>query len=495
MKVRFGDIIMPSKSKSALLPKIFKRGKKGYYYFRRYIKGKDKWICTQTSDQKTAIEFTSNYIDAETVTSAVQKNDTNARKLSHAFVETLTNKPQGFTSFEDAYQVWIDHFTHFCDLSDKTRKHYKTIFDAFMAWCKEHDVEYIEAVDSSVAIRYSKYLWEHGNAGSTYNAHIRHLSRVFRKIDSTEGLTNHNPFNHDNIPRIKKKMLGTIGHEPLEPDMLEAVLNEAAKAGRAYRDLFIISSQTGMRLIDAALLKWKSIDKDFLEFKPKKTLKSDNTARVPISAVLRQTIEDHKEESKVYIIPEIAEHYIKNPDYVVKKCRTIFINALGEDKINISAANMKHRKQAAVIYSFHSFRTTFMSLLASKDVSTRDAKLMMAWESSEMIDVYEKMLNKARSDSDARTMTLVNSIDELDYKIPEVVIPPTKLKPTEKALKDLVAKYNNTNLGEIYGFSEAAVRKHLKKHGIVREQHIASVDMTEAKILEIRKDLMEGVKR
>lgn len=32
------------------LPKLFQRDKNGYYYFRMRVAGKDKWICTNTSD-------------------------------------------------------------------------------------------------------------------------------------------------------------------------------------------------------------------------------------------------------------------------------------------------------------------------------------------------------------------------------------------------------------------------------------------------------------
>lgn len=134
-----------------------------------------------------------------------------------------------------------------------------------------------------------------------------------------------------------------------------------------------------------------------------------------------------------------------------------------------------------------------MSLLASKDVSARDAMTMMAWESPEMIQVYEKMLEKARGDSDARTMKLVNSISELHYKVPEVVLPAPVLKPTKEALADLVDRYSNITISKIYDISEAAIRKHLKKHGIIRSQRIESADLSDEEIEKIRRSLMEDV--
>ena len=479
-----------ARKSTSTIPKLFKRGKKGNYYFRRLIEGKDKWICTETTTHKEAIKFANAYIDAETVTRAEAKRNSTAHKLGNSFVEVFTNKPQVFTTLEDAHQIWIDHFPGYKDVNKTTMKSYDTVFNKFVDWCKDNEIKYIESVDNSAAIKYSKHLWEEDYTGSTYNSHLKHLSRVFNKIDSIKSLPNRNPFSHHNVPRIKKNQLGTIGHEPLEPEMLEAVIAEAAKESRSYRDLIIIASQTGMRLIDAALLEFSSIQGDFLEFEPRKTRHSGNIARVPISKVLRQILNDHADEHDTYVLPDIAEHYLRNSDYVTKMCRSFFINALGEDIVNIKAEDIRHRKRAAVIYSFHSLRTTFMSLLASKDVSTRDAMRMMAWESPAMIQVYEKMLERARGDSDARAMALVNSIEELDYEVPECIIE-KQLKPTGEALAGLVSQYSNVTIGKIYNMSDVAVKKWMKKFGITRPKRILSSNVSEEEINEIQKKLLE----
>ena len=476
---------------SSIIPKLFKRGKKGKYYFRRNIEGKDKWICTEMTNHKAAVKFATDYINAETVTRAEANRNTTAHKLGSAFVETFTKKPQVFTTLEDAFKLWIDHCPGYSDVEEDTRKNYHSIFNKFINWCKENDIEYIEAVDNSAAIRYSKFLRDEGYTGSTQNGHLKHLSRVFNKIDSIKNLPNRNPFSHHNVPRIKKNRLGTIGHEPLEPDMLDAVLREAAKESQSYRDLIIISSQTGMRLVDAALLEWNSVESDFLEFIPRKTETSGNTARVPISRTLRKVLEDHAGKDDTYVLPDIANHYLKNADYIVKKCRSFFIDALGEDVVNIDASKIKNRKRAAVVYSFHSLRTTFMSLLATKDVSTRDAMRMLAWESPEMIQVYEKMLEKARGDADARAMALVNSLEELDYEIPECQVA-KEFKPTKEALETLVSQYSNVTIGKIYGMSDVAVGKWMIKFGIKRSKRILSFNISDDEINEIRKQLLSN---
>jgi len=167
----------------------------------------------------------------------------------------------------------------------------------------------------------------------------------------------------------------TEGHHALEPEILEKVLAQSALISRDYRDLFVIGCQTGMRLKDAALLKWDDVKVDFIEISPYKTKRSGNTARIPISPTLRPVLDERKiDGSTGYILPGIAEHYLRNPDYVTKTCKGVFEDVLGKENTVLSATGHKHRKRDICIYSFHSLRTTFMSILASKDVSTRDAR-------------------------------------------------------------------------------------------------------------------------
>ncbi len=478
---------MPRKKKSAAsVPKLSLRGKK--YYFRRWLNGKDKWISTGTSDQEKAKQFASSYIDAETYSVLESKKQKKAHKIAEDIVEIITGQEQVLTPVDKAHEIWVEHFPKYNDLSEGSRKNYHHIFDEFADWCNAQNVQYIEQVDRSMAIRYSKHLWDTGISGRTYNGYLKHLSRVFSSLDNLINLTHRNPFSYQNIPRVKKNELATEGKQPLEPDMLSKVVEESAKFGDDYRDLIIIGSQTGIRLKDAALLKWDSIKGGFIEIMPFKTKKSGGTARMPVSPVLAKLLEARSGNSKnEYVIPFIADQYIKNYHEVVKQCKKIFENALGKDSTVVSSENNPHRKRDACVYSFHSFRTTFMSLLAAKDVSSRDAMRMLGWESPEMIQVYEKMLEKARGDSDKRAFELVSNIEELKFDIPEST-KKEALRPTKTNLEALIETYSNCTIGKIYGISETAVRKWLRKYGIVRGKRVIS-DISEEDIQKIRNEL------
>ena len=475
-----------------ILPKLFKRGSKDFYYFRRNVNGHDKWISTGTPKLAEAREAALKYIEAELSINAVSRVESSAHRLADTYVESLTGRKNIRTPVKDL-KIWISHFPRYNDVTEGSRRYYHSIFNRFQAWCEEENIESIEAVDHSGAVRYSKNLWESGLGGKAYNDHLKHLSRVFSTLDAIHPLPHGDPLHHRKIARRKKSEAMTEGHHALEPEILEKVLAQSALISRDYRDLFVIGCQTGMRLKDAALLKWDDVKVDFIEISPYKTKRSGNTARIPISPTLRPVLDERKiDGSTGYILPGIAEHYLRNPDYVTKTCKGVFEDVLGKENTVLSATGHKHRKRDICIYSFHSLRTTFMSILASKDVSTRDAMRMMGWESPEMIKVYERILEKARGDADKRALDLVNNLAELKFKVPAMQTADSPLKPTAKALRQLVASYSNCTIGKIYGMSNVAAAKWMKKLGITRGKRIESATVDDDALAKIREELRHG---
>lgn len=449
---------------------IFPRGKRGIYYVRLRTGNLDKWICTGTSDKDEALK------EAEKIEKGkhgaelrqeIEKKTAGRRRKIVSAITDVVNERDFETSFEDGYKKWISLTSSYSDLNERTIKNYESVFKKFSDWCKLHDIGHVEAVDNATALEYSKYLWDYGINGKTYNEHLKLLSRIFSTLDAALELPYRDPFDKRKVTRKKKSEIGAEGHQPLEPDQLKAVIKEAAKESADYRDLIIISSQTGLRLIDAVGLSWSSISADCIELKPSKTQRSGNRATIPITETLRKLLDQRRASgTDGYVLPSIAEHYQRNTYYVTKKCKDIFKNALNTGDVDITRKEGCHRKRRASVYSFHSLRTTFMSLLATQDVSVRDAMRMLAWESPEMIRVYEKMLEAYKGKADKRARKIVSRIPEFKMDIPEVELKTEPLRPSSEELKKLASKMTNTAIAEKYGVSETAVRKWLKKQGI-----------------------------
>ncbi len=473
------------------IPKLFRRGKKGVYYFRQMLDGVDKWRCTQTSDIGLAREKARSIVGAELKTIMDSKEEKSAKRLADSFVRNITKKEVKRIRMSEALDEFTKMTPGISEVSDRTKKFNKSAFDKFVSWCSSKKVEYADDVTRQTAIEYSGILLEKGYSVKTHNEHLKLLSRVFSTLDCVYHLPDRDPFDRKKVPRMKKTENSLVSHNALEPDQLKTVIECSAAHGKDFRDLFVIGSQTGMRLKDAVMLKWVSVKKDgFIHIVPFKTVKSGNEARVPISKTLKQVLSRRqREKENEYVIPSLAAHYVSNEHYVSKKCSTIFEKALGE---GMTTVRKGRRIRSASVYGFHSFRVTFMSLLAQRDVRTRDAMRMLGWDSPEMIAVYERELEKAKGQADERTKKLIDEISELDMAVPEIVPVATKLIPIKKALEGLVPKYSNVVIGKIYGISNVAVKNWMDKFGIKRAKRIESADLTDKEIVKIREKLLKG---
>jgi excisionase family DNA binding protein len=67
----------------------------------------------------------------------------------------------------------------------------------------------------------------------------------------------------------------------------------------------------------------------------------------------------------------------------------------------------------------------------------------------------------------------------------------TFLRPDSKLLSELAEKYSNVTLGKVFGISDVAIKKWLRKDGLKRTRRVANMNITEEEIKEIR----EHVKR
>lgn len=506
------------------LPKLFKRGRKGYYYFRKLVQGKDTWICTWATGQDKAKEEAKKIIEGkvEIRLKVLKQKKLAAHRLADAFVKDVAGDSSNVKNrirIDELYDKFVKTTPGYSDVSDSSKDFNKSVMAKFIYGCQkikflsedknnhlgEMDDKIIDAdkgiveeikktvvfadeIDHAMASAYAASLWNKGMTARTYNGHLKFLSRVFSTLDMVYQFENRNPFDLRKIKRAKTNDSLVISHRPLEPDQLKKVIAESAKHGEDFRDLFIIGSQTGLRLKDAVKLQWNSIKKDgFIETVPFKTVKSGNTARIPISKTLKGVL-DHRRKSKEseYVLPTLAQHYEDNVHYVDKNCKTIFNDALGEENTTLMKGR---RKRSASIFSFHSFRSTLMSLLAQHDTSTRDAMRFFGWESPEMIRIYEQELEKARGQADERTKKLIDEITELHYKIPEVVRKPKKLRPEKQVLEKLVGKYSNLTIAKIYGISNVAIKKWLEKFKIQRVKRLESADVSDEEIARIRKSL------
>lgn len=470
-------------------PELFQRTANSCYCFRQYINGKNTVINTKTTDYEMAKEFRRNYKAREVTTEISLMQRENAAKVAHTIIRAVSGQELERLTFQAGFDFWLEQNVEFTENIPSYQKQLTGYFFNFAKWCVLNNITHVDEVDASAARRYCGTLRTSRMAPPTYNRCTGFLGRVFAGINAFKHLPNGNPFDRNIVKAQALASISEATHQPLEPDMRKKVLQVAAEAGQDWLDFFLVGDQTGMRLKDAALMKWNMIRNGFIEFMPEKTIKHGNRARVPVSPVLAEIFNRRiaLRQPSPYVNPIIANFY-NTGTWVREKSKDIFEEALGKETTQLSKEG-RQRQRNGCIYSYHSFRTTLMSLLAAKDCPMRDAMNIFGWESAEMVKLYTKMLEKARGDMDKRTRELFNNLSELQSDVPVVEIIPKCLKPTKDALQKLIPLYSNRAIGLIYDISDVAVKNWMMKFGLSRNKRLLSPDLTEEEILNIRKEL------
>jgi len=480
---------MNNKRKRKNEPELFQRTQNSCYCFRQYINGKSVNINTKTTDYEQAKEFRRNYKAREITTETSLMQRENAAVVAHTLIKAVSGKELDRLTFKAGFDFWLEHNVEFKEKTSSYQEQLSGYFFNFAEWCTDNNINYIDDVDASAACRYSGVLRASKMSPPTYNRCTGFLRRVFAGINAYKHLPHGNPFDRNIVKAQVVAPVSEATHQPLEPDMRKAVLSAAAAAGQNWLDLFLVGDQTGMRLKDAALLKWNMVQGEFIDFVPEKTLQHGNRARIPVSPILREMFDRRliQHQPSPYVNPVIANFY-KTGDWVNKKSQDIFEEALGKETTQLSKEG-RQRQRNGCIYSFHSFRTTLMSLLAAKQVPIRDAMTIFGWESTEMVRVYTKMLEQARGDMDKRNKELFDHMSELQHDIPEVEVVVPRLQPTKEAMQRLIKQYSNVAIGLIYDISDVAVKKWMVKFGLSRSKRLLSIELSEEEILKIRQEL------
>lgn len=466
-------------------PKLFRKGH-GNYRFRRFINGKDKEINTGTIDKQEAEKFLVEYLSGERLAEEQVRKKKNPAKIATLVMEAIDSDYEQLP-LEDVFELWYIHSPNFSTTSQSHQQKRKVWFAKFVKFCFSQGITYFDEVNESIAIRFKSFLLKERYCPSNLNEYLAFLSNVHKKVDRLKPLPFRNPFVPEVIQPQKVPKKSEATHLPFDDDMLAKVMKAAAEEGQDWLDLFIVGSQTGMRLKDACLFQWDEIDGDFIEYSPEKTIQHGNTARLPVSPNLASLLERRREQNQnsPYVNPVIAEFYL-NGTWPTKNSKKIIEKALGKETTQLSKEGRQRMKNGC-IYGFHSFRTTFMTLLATKNVEVRDAMDMLGWESVEMMRLYEKLLAKGREARDQRNKKLIDNLSELQFEVPEPK--PDRLWPTKEALEQLIESYSNITIGKIYGISSKAVGNWLEKFGLMRQGRILSPDVTEEEILKIREEL------
>lgn len=295
---------------------LTRRGEKGAWRFHLIEDGKVKWVSTKTEDKVEAEKFMTAYIESGVRADTLAGADITVQQASQALVSSFVKKLKGRDSeeltFESAYEKWLAMEPGQALNSEQQLSSIKSNFDNFSNWCQANHILSFGAVTKQDATAYSSHIRSQHFAVRTVNGKLNTISRIYAKLDAILDLPNRNPFSRHIVPRMKKTRASCASHKAMEPEDLHSVVRHSITGGQDLYDLFLLGSQTGMRMKCACLFEWESVTPKFLEFTPYKTYKTGIKARVPISKPLRDMLDRRRATAgnSAHLIPAIAARYM-----------------------------------------------------------------------------------------------------------------------------------------------------------------------------------------
>jgi integrase len=252
------------------------------------------------------------------------------------------------------------------DSGKETLYQYECQWSRFADWMKEKhpDLLMLRAVGKSIAEDYAASL-NHGTlAPGTFNKHLNLLTLVFRVVKSKARLTE-NPWEE-----IQRKRLITHSRRELTVDELRSVCQSA---NGEMRVLLAIGIYCGLRLGDAATLRWCEVDlsRGLIRRIPNKISRSANpkTVQIPIHPVLREMLaETPTAERGEYVLPGLAASYQHRTDAVTDLVQAHFKVCGIKVWKSGTGPGSKDGKRAVIEVGFHSLRHSFVSLCRESDV-------------------------------------------------------------------------------------------------------------------------------
>ena len=180
------------------------------------------------------------------------------------------------------------------------------------------------------------------------------------------------------------------------------------------RVLLTLCCWTGCRGQDGCLMRWSNVDLEqgVITYIPRKTANKTNNREVSLplhpdlAAALNDAMafRDRNRSKEDYIIPSIAERYLRNPSGVQDDVQKIIHCATGEAVTAESCS--EHRVYRANRYSLHSFRHTFVSFCANAGVPLDVVATIVGHGNPAMTRHYAHITTETKRDAIATLPTL-----------------------------------------------------------------------------------------
>lgn len=270
-------------------------------------------------------------------------------------IEELERKKPGLL-VKDAWNAYMASDMRHAP-GERTLANYETQWRRLAEWLAENGVTELRETTAELAKRFCAEKLAPLSPAS-YNMNLTFFRHVF-KVLAPAAKTETNPW--ELLPKKKKR---EHSRRELTPAELSKILNGTTGE---MKTLFMIGVYTGLRLGDAANLKWESADleKDMISLVPRKTRNSSGRrVFVPIHPALKAHLESLHGERRGLLTPGIAALYARNKGTPLSKAIQKVFKDFG---IETQAKDPDHKNKSVEV-GFHSLRHSFVSMCANAGV-------------------------------------------------------------------------------------------------------------------------------
>lgn len=288
----------------------------------------------------------------------------------------------------------IKEFEKTASCKESTLTGYRSAWGFFCAAFPDCDCNDVSDVQASDFLK--KY--GRGKSARTFNAMLQCCTMLY-KFAEEHGFADNNPF-----LKIKKRPLDTFSHRHFSEAEAKKILDDFSNVTYKPKDadelktMMIICCWTGCRPVDAAKMKWTSVDfeRNMISFTPQKTASTSGAqVRIPMHSQLRAELEAvHERSESDYILPKINERYanINTRGGIGKSAERIISEVLNKSAQQV----IDGRTRRVNAYGLHSFRHSLITFLINAGVSAEIVSEIVG-DSTEVMKVYTHISDKALS--------------------------------------------------------------------------------------------------
>ena len=308
-------------------------------------------------------------------------NPAHARRLIGEIMEASGQGALQERSCREWFAEWLKEKEATTKIA--TVRFYRTITKDFLNFLGDRADNHLETVSSADILDYRDSGLAKGRTGKTANHKLKCLRSIFGDAVKASALLQN--------PAVSVSQVNEDDSTPREPFTFEQVGALAKNSlSTDWKGLVLLSAFTGIRLTDCAKLKAGNVDLDrkLIRLIPAKTERKKKVVEIPMHSSLVSFFEENPPApfKANPLFPTLVKVSTSGRNGLSAQFKEI-MNAAGIDR-QVTRRTEDGAARETAIYSFHSLRHSFTSMLANAGVSEEVRTKMTGHSDSTSHQIY-----------------------------------------------------------------------------------------------------------